>query len=430
MTQKDINNISSEGMDKQLDKKFWSPKRIAMTVGGVVLLAFFIYAFAFMDLRSTLNVEKEKLTISTVKEGSFQEYIPVTGTVQPIKTVYLSALQGGIVEKVYKESGAMVEKGDTILTLSNSALRLNVQQRITAVYNQINQTRNARLNINQNLLNLKSQLAAAEKSLSIAKRKFERQKKVFEKQLISEQKFLQTKENFQYQKQRYHLLYRSFKQDSMKASRNLRQINQSLERMRQSLKGVKNILDKLVITAPLSGQLSTIKLYPGQSISAGERIGQVDILKSYKLRVMIDEFYLSRINTGLEGSFEYNGKSYRVEITKVYPVVQKGQFEVIMKFTGKSPKELRRGQTLRIRLELTDEATQALLLARGGFYQSTGGNWVFLVVENGTKAVRKQVTLGRQNPEYFEVLSGLEPGDKVITSSYDTFGDNEVLNFE
>lgn len=430
MANKSIKDISSAGMDKKVDKKFWTHKRIVLIAGVVLLVGFFIYAFAFMDLSSTLNVEKEKLTISTVQKGSFQEYIPVTGTVEPIQTVFLSALQGGIVERIYEESGVMVDSGEVILKLSNSDLRLNVLQRTTGITNQINQTRNSRLAINQNLLNLKNQLANAEMSLAIAKAKYERQKELYEKKVITDKVFVETRENFQYQKKRYNLLYKSFKQDSSKAVRNLYQIDQSLDRMRQSLIGVQNILDKLVIKAPISGQLSTIELNLGQSISAGERVGQVDVLDSFKIRVSIDEFYLSRIRTGLMGTFDYNQKTYEVKITKVYPVVKNGQFDVDMTFTAEVPDELRRGQTLRIRLALTDEATQALLLPRGGFYQSTGGNWVFLVVDDGTQAVRQQVQLGRQNPEYFEVLSGLEPGDKVITSSYETFGDNQVLNLE
>lgn len=430
MAEKEYKNISSKGMDKKVEKKFWTLKRIALIAGAVLLVAFFIYAFAFMDLQSTLNVEKEKLTISTVHKGSFQEYISVTGTVQPIKTIFLSALQGGIVEKIYEESGVLVDSGDVILKLSNSDLRLNVLQRTTGITNQINQTRNSRLRINQNLLSLKSQLANAQKSLAIAKAKYKRQKKLYKKGVITDKKFISTRENYQYQQKNYQLLLKSFKQDSIRAARQLGQIDQSLERMQKARSAVQHILEKLVIRAPISGQLSTIELNLGQSISRGERIGQVAVLDSLKIRVNVDEFYLSRIREGLEGSFSYDGKTYRVKISKVYPVVKNGQFDIDMSFTSEAPDDLRRGQTLRIRLELSEEATDALLLPRGGFYQSTGGNWVYLVVDSGTKAVRQEVKLGRQNPEYFEVISGLKPGDKVITSGYETFGDNQVLNLE
>lgn len=421
--------ISSSGMDKKIEKKTWTPKRIGIAVGGVALLALFVYSFVFMDMRSTLNVDREKVTISTVQNDSFQEFIQVTGTVQPIQTVYLDAVQGGVVENIYRNSGAMVEKGDTILTLSNSDLRLQVLQQTSAIYDQINQTRNSRLNIEQNSLSLKERLAQAENQLAVAKSNFERQKKLHEQDLIAEQTFLETKENYQYQKKRYNLIYESFKKDSIKSQQQLQQIDQSLDRMWRSLEAVQSILDRLVVTAPISGQLSTIQLNPGQSISSGQRLGQVDVLDSYKVQVGIDEYHLSRITTGLEGSFEFNAETHELKITKVYPVVENGQFLVDMEFTDGVPSGLTRGQTVRIRLELGD-SSQALLLARGGFYQTTGGNWVYKISEDGERAVKQNIQLGRQNPDYFEVLSGLEPGDKVITSSYDTFGDNEVLNLE
>lgn len=429
MSQNSDERIDSSGMDRKIKKKTWTPKRIGMIIGGVAIVGLFVYSFIFMDVRSTLNVDREKLTISTVEEDSFQEFIQVTGTVQPIQTSYLDALEGGVVEQVYLESGTMVEQGDTILALSNSDLRLNVMQRTSSIYDQINQTRNSRLNIEQNTLGLQERLASAENQLEINRSNFQRQKKLYEKNLIAEQTYIEARENFEYQRKRYNLIYQSYRQDSIRAAQQLQQIDQSLDRMWRSLEAVQQILDRLVVTAPISGQLSTIELNPGQSISSGERIGQIDVLDSFKVRVGIDEFHLSRITTGLQGSFDFAGQTHELEITKVFPVVQNGQFEVDMEFVGRSPSDLRRGQTVRIRLEL-GESSNALLLSRGGFYQTTGGNWVYLVNEDGSQAVRHDIRLGRQNPEYFEVLSGLQPGDRVITSSYDTFGDNEVLNLQ
>lgn len=424
-------DISSAGMDKKISKSKWTPKRLGLLAGAVIIVALFLYAFIFMDMRSTLNVEKEKLTISTVNEQTFQEFITVTGAVQPIQTIYLDALEGGVVEDIYLESGTMVDKGETILTLSNSDLQLSVLNQTSSIYDQINQTRNSRLNIEQNTLSLKQQLAAAENELEITRANYKRQKKLHEKNsgLVSEQAYLEAKENFKYQQKRYNLLYESFQQDSIKARRQLQQIDASLDRMQQSLQAVQQIMDRLVVKAPISGQLSTTELNPGQSISRGERIGQVDILDDFKVRVGIDEYHLSRITPGLKGSFDFAGETYELAITKVYPVVENGQFQVDMEFVNAAPSGLTRGQTVRIRLEL-GESSRAILLPRGGFYQATGGNWVFRVSEDGDKAVRQTIKLGRQNPEYFEVLSGLQPGDKVITSSYDTFGDNEVLNLE
>ncbi|HEX6981771.1 MAG TPA: HlyD family efflux transporter periplasmic adaptor subunit [Balneolaceae bacterium] len=428
-TGKSDKHISGGGMDKKIKKKTWTAKRIFILAGGIAITVLFIYAFAFMDSRSTLNVEKEKLTISTAREGSFQEFIQITGTVQPIQTIYLDAIEGGVVQDIYKESGIMVEKGDTILTLANSGLRLQVMQQTSNIYDQINNIRTSRLNYEQNNLRLRDQLAHARSQMEIYESQYQRQQSLFEKDLISEQEFIQTRENYQYQKTRFELTLESYRQDSLQMINQMAQLDRSEERMWQSLEAVQNILDNLIVRAPISGQLSTIELNPGQSISPGERIGQVDILDNYKIRVAIDEYYLARITTGLRGSFGYDGRSHNLVITKIYPVINNGQFQVDMEFVKEAPDGLRRGQTLRIRLEL-GESTNALLLARGGFYQSTGGNWVFKVSKDGSQAFKQPIHIGRQNPEYFEVLSGLEPGDKVITSGYDTFGENEVLVLE
>lgn len=421
--------IAESGMDKKIKKKTWTLKRIGMVAGGIFIVGLFIYSFIFMDVRSTLNVDKEKLTISTVQEDSFQEFVQETGTLQPIQTVYLDAKVSGVVEEIYRESGTMVQPGDSIVKMSNSDLQLSVMQQTSSIYDQINQTRNSRLNLEQNSLNLKQQLASAKQQLEITRSNYTRQQRLYEQDLIAEQTYVEARENFEYQRKRYDLIYESFQQDSIRNTLQLQQIDQSLDRMQRSLAAVQGILDRLIITAPINGQLSTIEMNPGQSISQGERIGQVDILDSFKVRVGIDEFHLSRITRGLHGSFNFAGNSHELVITKVYPVVENGQFEVDMEFVDEPPRDLTRGQTVRIRLEL-GESSSAVLLARGGFYQTTGGNWVYLVNEEGTQAVRHNIRLGRQNPEYFEVLGGLEPGDRVITSSYDTFGDNEVLNLQ
>ena len=429
MAQNSAADLSSAGMDKKREKKTWTTKRLAMIAGGLAIAFLFIYSFFLMDVRSTLNVEREKLTVSTVQEDSFQEFIQVTGTVQPIQTIYLDAIEGGVVQEVYRESGTMVKEGDTILTLSNSGLQLNVLNREAQLYDQINNVRNSRLNLEQNTLQLQEQLANAKSQRDILESQFKRQKQLVEKNLISQQEFEQTRENYEYQQKRYELTYESFKKDSVQTITQLQQLNDSEDRMYRSLSAVQSILDNLVVSAPSAGQLSTIELNQGQSISQGERIGQVDILDSYKIRVGIDEYHLSRITTGLSGSFDFNGQTHELVITKIYPVVNNGQFEVDMEFINEPPSGLTRGQTTRIRLEL-GESSNAILLARGGFYQTSGGNWVFKITEEGDRAVKQDIRLGRQNPEYFEVLSGLQPGDRVITSSYDTFGDNEVLNLE
>lgn len=414
------------GMDRKIKKKVWTTNRILLLAGIVAVVGLSLYTFVLMDVRSSLNVDREKVTVSTVQEDSFLEFIQVTGAVQPIQTIYLDAIEGGVVQQVFLETGNEVQQADTILTLTNSSLQLQVMQQTSGLYDQINNVRNSRLNIEQNTLSLQEQLANAKAQMEILKGQYERQKNLINQDLISEEEYQTTKENFQYQKKRYELTNESYQKDSLQSITQLQQLNNSESRMYENLTAVQQILENLALTAPISGQLSTIELNQGQSISSGERIGQIDILDDYKIRVSIDEYHLSRIIPGLNGTFTFSQDEYDLVISKVYPVISNGQFEVDMEFTGEAPEGLRRGQTLRIRLELGESAS-ALQLARGGFFQSTGGNWIFVLNEEENRAYRREIKLGRQNPEYFEVQFGLEPGEKVITSSYDTFGDNEVL---
>ncbi|MEX0904531.1 MAG: HlyD family efflux transporter periplasmic adaptor subunit [Balneolaceae bacterium] len=416
-------------MDRKIKKKRWTLKFILMVAGIVFLSGLTVYAFVFMDVRSTLNVDRERITVSTVEETVFQEFIQVTGAVQPIQTIYLDAIEGGVVQQVFLESGTMAEQGDTILTLANSGLQLQVMQQTSGLYDQINNVRNSRLNLEQNTLRLQEQLANAKSQMEILRAQYERQEQLVERELVSEEEFHATRENYLYQKKRFELTKESFQKDSVQTITQLEQLNDSENRMYQSLNAVQEILDNLVVTAPITGQLSTIELNQGQSISSGERIGQVDILDNYKVRVSVDEYHLSRIVPGLSGTFSFGGDDHELTITKIYPVISNGQFEVDMEFAGEAPDGLRRGQTLRIRLELGESAS-AVQIPRGGFYQTTGGNWIFVLDEENGRAYRRDINLGRQNPEYFEVQFGLEPGEKVITSSYDTFGDNEVLVLE
>ena len=413
-------------MDKKIEKKTWTTKRILTVIGVGSIIGLFVYSFAFMNTRSSLNVETDRLTISTVQEASFQEFIQVTGTVQPINTIFLDAIEGGVIQRVLLESGTNVQPGDSILILTNSALQLSVLNQESSLFDQINNARNSRLNIEQNSLRLRQDLASAEYQVQLLKPQYERQERLYSQELISLQEFESIKDQYDFEKKRYELTYESYLNDSLQNVTQLAQLNDSERRMFRSLTAVQGILDNLVVKAPAEGQLTTGELQQGQSINQGERIGQVDQLDNFKIRVGVDEFHLSRISTGLAGSFTFAGQEYDLSITKVYPVIENGQFQVDMEFVGTAPANIRRGQTVRIRLELGDAAT-AIQLARGGFYQTTGGSWVFVVEEGGSRAVRREVRFGRLNPEYFEVISGLEVGDQVITSSYSTFGDNEVL---
>ncbi|MEX1267965.1 MAG: HlyD family efflux transporter periplasmic adaptor subunit, partial [Balneolaceae bacterium] len=305
-------------MDRKIKKKRWTLKFILMVAGIVFLSGLTVYAFVFMDVRSTLNVDRERITVSTVDETVFQEFIQVTGAVQPIQTIYLDAIEGGVVQQVFLESGTMAEQGDTILTLANSGLQLQVMQQTSGLYDQINNVRNSRLNLEQNTLRLQEQLANAKSQMEILRAQYERQEQLVERELVSEEEFHATRENYLYQKKRFELTNESFQKDSVQTITQLEQLNDSENRMYQSLNAVQEILDNLTVTAPISGQLSTIELNQGQSISAGERIGQVDILDNYKVRVSVDEYHLSRIVPGLNGTFSFGGDDHELTITKIY----------------------------------------------------------------------------------------------------------------
>ncbi len=413
-------------MDRKIKKKIWTFKRISLYAVGLLFVSFVLYSFFFADKRSKLNVDLEKITVAEVSYGVFQDFIPVTGTVLAGTTRYLDAKEGGIIQSIEKETGDLVVTGDVILRLANSTLELQVLNQQASIYEQINRSTTTRLSLNQNDLNQQQRLAEIDLQINLLKPQFERYKTLFEKDLISKREFEQIEEQYKYNKIRKKLTYASYQADSTARMTQLQELNASENRMRQSLKGVNMILDNLVVRAPINGQLMTPDHELGQSMVRGERIGQLDVLGVYKIRVRIDELYLPRVDIGLHGSFNQSQESYGLVITKIYPSVTEGRFEVDMEFTGEQPESFKRGLSVRIRLELGNSA-KALLLPMGGFYKDSGGNWVFLVDENGGRAVRKDIRLGRKNSEFFEVMGGLEAGQKVITSSYDHFGDNEVL---
>jgi HlyD family secretion protein len=416
-------------MDRKLEKKTWTPRRIAAIVGGAVLLGGIIYQIGFADHRSTMNVEKDRLSIATVSTGEFTDYILVSGQIEPARTVFLDAIEGGMVNQVIRESGALLKKGDTILVLTNSNLQLDVMQRETMLYEQINNLRQTRLLLDQNDLNQQGQLAEIDYQISLLKPQYERFKELHEKKLVSDREFEEVKEQYEYNVKRKKLTYTSYRNDSIARTFQLSQLRQSEGRMNASLNGVGNILNNLVITAPIAGQLATPQqLEIGQAINPGQRYGQIDILDEFKVRVPIDELYLPRIGQGLRGKFTLSGQDYELEISKIYPTITNGRFEVDMVFTGESPSGIRRGQSVRIRLEL-GQSEQSLLLPTGGFFKDTGGNWVFVLNAAGN-AEKRNIRLGRKNPEFYEVLEGLVEGEKVIVSGYENFGNNEVLEMK
>lgn len=413
-------------MDRKIKKKKWTVKRILSIMGGAAFLSFIVYQLVWSDRRSKLNVDPDKMTFAEVSKGEFTEFIPQTGTVQPKNTRFLDAVEGGNIKRIVAESGAILKKGDIILELTNLNRELSVMGQEAQLNESINRVRQTRLQLSQNDLLQQQQLAQIENQIVKLKPEFERQKYLFEKKLVAEKMYLDTKADYEYQLKRKEITYLAYKADSLSRISQMVELNASESRMMASLSGVGRILDNLVLRSPIDGQLSTPQLEIGQGVSAGQRLGQVDVMGEYKVRCPIDELYLPRISTGLGSTFKYAGNVYKLKIRYIYPTIANGRFQVDMEFDGEVPQGIRRGQSVRLRIALGNSSEQ-ILLPKGGFYKDTGGNWVFVVLPNENKAVKRPIKLGRQNTENFEVLSGLEPGDRVITSSYSHFGDNEVL---
>ncbi|MBS1491366.1 MAG: HlyD family efflux transporter periplasmic adaptor subunit [Bacteroidetes bacterium] len=414
-------------MDKKIEKKRFTVKKILTYTGSTALVVFIAYQFIFADRRSKLKTDKDKLTISEVKMGLFKEYIPQTGTVEPARTVYLDAIEGGNIKHVIRESGALVKKGDLIIEISNLNREISVLQQESDLVQSINRSRDTRLGILRNDLEQRQTLAQIDNQLAILRPQYERQKVLLNKKLIARQDFERTEADYKYNADRRKFTYDAYKRDSLGRVLNLRDIDESENRMKHNLIAVRTILENLNIKAPVDGLLTMAAHWEvGQAVSTAQRLGQVDIVGSYKVRVPIDELYLPKISVGLPATTDFDNKTYHLEIKYIYPNIVNGRFEVDMEFAGDAPQGIRRGQSLRLRIEL-GQPSQELLLPMGGFYKDTGGNWVF-ILEGNDHAVRRNIKLGRKmGSEYFEVLEGLKPGDQVITSSYENFGDNQVL---
>ena len=413
-------------VDRVIEKKTWSRKRI-LTIAGIVGIIVLIGASYYLTSgKSRLNVEAERITISEVKSGPFKEFIPVNGVVLPITTIYLDALEGGRVEEKYVEDGAVMKKDQPILRLSNTDLQLSLVQQQTSVYNLLTQMQISQNQAQQNTVNRMNQLADANSQLKEAERIYKLNKSLYEQKVIGGQEFKQSENNYYYFLEKKRLAEQIMKQDSTSGSQQLKQAQQSYAGSQEALNVMQKKVGDLIVRAPVDGQLTSLDAEIGQSKNKGERLGQLDILSGFKVRVDIDEHYISRIYNGLIGDFTFAGKQYKLKITKVYTQVTNGRFQVDMEFEGEVPQGIRRGQTLQIGLALSDEIT-ALLLPKGGFYQKTGGNWIFKVDENGKIAYKVDIQLGMQSPDYYQVLQGLKVGDKVVTSSYENYENMEEL---
>jgi HlyD family secretion protein len=413
-------------VDRKIERKYWDRKRI-LTIGGIAgLLILISAAFFFTSGKSRLNVDTERITITEVHKGTFQEFISVNGVVMPVTTIYLDAIEGGRVEEKFVEDGSMLKKGQPIMRLSNTDLELSLANQETAVFDVLTQMQNTKNNAVQNTIQQLNQKAEVENALTEAERVYKLNKHLYDEKVIGLQEYKASENNYNYQLSRKKLNSQTLQQDAVSNKQQIGQMGASYARMQNALQLMRRKVGDLVVRAPVDGQLTSMDAEIGQSKNRGERLGQIDILSGYKVRVDIDEHYISRVMIGQMGEASISGKNYKLRIKKVYTQVNNGRFQVDMEFAQDVPGGIRRGQTVQIRLALSDE-TQALLVAKGGFFQTTGGNWIYKLSNDGSKAYKADIQLGRQNPEYYEVISGLNPGDKVVTSGYENYGEMQEL---
>jgi len=413
-------------MDRAIEKKTWTPKKI-MTIAVIAAVVVLVgAAYYFTSGNARLNVDMERITISDVTKGTFREYIPINGVVLPITTIYLDASEGGRVEEKFVEDGSFVKQNQPILRLSNTDLLLMMLSQQNTVYNTLTQMQINSNAAQQNTVSKLNQMADVESLLKEAERVYLLDKRLFEQGVIGSQEFKKAENEYNYCLQKKKLTQEILLQDSISRAQQQNQDKLSYQGSQEALKMMKQKVNDLIVRAPIDGQLTSLDAEIGQNKRQGDRLGQIDVISGYKVRVDIDEHYISRIYVGLTGDFTFANQDYHVKIHKVFTQVSNGKFQVDMQFEGPMPKGIRRGQTLQIRLALSDEK-QAVRLPRGGFYQQTGGNWVFRVSADGKTAYKADVELGSQNPDYYEVLRGLNPGDRVITSSYENFGTIQEL---
>lgn len=399
-----------------------------MIGGGGAIVLLLLYMLIFADHRATLNVEKDKITISTVKKGTFDVYIVVTAVVMPLKTIRLDAIEGGYVSRKYLEGGSMVKAGDSILRLDNQHMMMDFVNHETEIYRLRNELQNTRLNIRQQDFAMQQAISDINAKIEEAQDLYDRNKQLVEEKIVARQEFNRNKFELEGLLRQKDIQLQSQKYQQENAKMQITQLEGTLSRTQHNLELMRENLNSLVVRAPVSGQLSSIDVEVGSSITAGQNIGQIDDLNGFKLRADIDEHYISQVFSGLKATFEFDGKLYDMTVTKVYPEVKSGRFQADLNFEKDMPEGIRRGQSTPIRLVLGKSA-EATLLPLGGFFSDTGGNWVYVVDKSGNQAVKRNISLGRKNPLYFEVLEGLEPGDKVITSSYENFGNKDVLSF-
>lgn len=418
-------------MDKIIEKKTgW---RVAFTKKalpwwlGALLMVFVVYLIVRPN-NKTLRVDKDTVTISNVVMGEFNDYIRISGRVQPMTTIQLSPQEGGIVEKILIEEGSPVKAGDAILVLSNDNLDLQILNSEAELAEKENILRNTQIQMEQQKLDVRQNVLEYGTNVERLRRAYEQQKALYEDKLIAREEYLTAEEDYKLAKQKYDLIIERSTQDSLYRGTQIDRMEESLDNMQLNMSMIRRRKSNLVVKAPIDGELGLLDVVLGQNIASGTKIGQINSVGVYKVEAQIDEHYIDRVSAGLEATFERQGETYSTIIRKVYPEVRDGKFKADFKFDGEQPGGIRPGQTYYLNLQL-GQPEEAVIIPRGTFYQRTGGKWIYVVNKDGSKAVKREIRIGRQNPQYYEVLEGLEPGEKVITSGYDTYGDSDVLVF-
>jgi HlyD family secretion protein len=406
-------------MDRRIEKQSRRPLLIGAATIAVVTLAAIV--FLASDTSTSFTLDGQRIRTAEVTVGMYEDYIPLRAMVEPERTVYLDAIEGGRVEEILVEEGAFVEEGEPLIDLSNTTLQLDVIAREAEVSEQLNNLRNTQLAIEQNRLKLKSDLIEIDYQIVRLTRLVNRYEELEGNQFISRTEYEDSRDELEYWSNKRVVTRESQAQDEKIRLAQIKQLESSVAQLEKNLVLARANLDNLLIRAPRSGQLTSMTAEIGESKARGERLGQIDDVDRFKATALVNEFYLNRVRLGQEALLDLDGREFRLEISKVYPEVQASQFEIDLRFLGDPPRDIRRGQTLQLRLILGDTAEQATLLANGPFFNDTGGAWVFVLDPTGSTATRRQVTLGRRNPNNIEVEAGLLPGDKVIISSYANF---------
>lgn len=418
-------------MDKPIEKKkgialAFSKKALPYWFGA--MMAAFILWLIFRDDASTLRVNGDTLTFSEVRSGEFNDYIRISGQVHPMTTIQISPREAGIVEEIIAEEGSFVKAGDVIIKLSNDDLDLQILNSEANLAEKENTLRNTMISMEQQKMQLSLDILELQTEVKRKGRALESQRRLFDDGLIGKEEYLRSEEDYTLFCKKLEVTLARAEQDSVYRSVQIKQMRESLENMKLNMQMIRKRKDNLAVKAPIDGELGLLEVALGQSIGSGSKIGQINELGSFKIEAQIDEHYIDRVSAGLTATFERQNETYDAVIRKVYPEVRSGKFQADFKFSGEQPSNVRTGQTYYLNLQL-GQPESAILIPRGTFYQKTGGKWIYVVDPEGGKAVKREIRIGRQNPQFYEVLEGLEPGEKVITSGYDNFGDNEVLVF-